>query len=502
MPSEPAPGAPITGAQRALAILCGALLALVLLGLSGSSAIAALLSVSGGSDTSELELSQPETITVAWGGAPLGGAPPIPSQAQTQAGPNPNADLIVYWGDGCPNCDAQEEWLAQVEEEYPDLRIDRREVWFNESNKDLFLADAERLGFDAVGVPTTIASERVWIGWSPQIEQDMSGAVAVMERGDVPRGGVFGTPEAGSCTQGDSMCGGEDQGLTINAPLFGEISLSADSLLLSTVIIGFVDGVNPCSLWVLSVLLAIVLRTRSRRRVLAIGTTFLAVTTIMYALYMAAMYSALAVVGFMGWIQVVVALVAGTFGVVSVKDYLAFGKGISFTIRDKDKPGIYQRMRKAANTKALIPALGATVVLAVGVSLLETPCTAGFPVLWTGMLHANGVGAAETVGLFVAYMVPFLLDELIIFGLAVLTMRAAKFQEKHGELLKLFAGVTMLALAATMLVNPALMENPLLALGLFAAAFALAWLIHVATTRIRAAKDVPQPQFEHVDKSS
>ena len=471
--------------RRALAVLCGALLALVLLGLSASSAIGALLSVSNDSGTTERAFAQPETITVAWDGAPLRGA----SALATQATLDPDADLVVYWGEGCPNCETQEIWLQEVEEQYPDLVIDRREVWSNEANKQLFEAEAERLGFDAIGVPTTIATERVWIGWSPQIEQDMSGAVSVIDRGDVPRAGVFGTPEAGSCVQGDAMCGSEDNGMTITAPFFGDISLDADSLLVSTIIIGFVDGVNPCSLWVLSVLMAIVLRTRSRKRVLAIGLTFLTVTTIMYALYMAAMYSALAVVGFMGWIQVVVALVAGTFGVVSVKDYFAFGKGLSFSIRDKDKPGIYQRMRKAANTKAIVPALGATIVLAVGVSLLETPCTAGFPVLWTGMLHANGVGAAETVGLFVAYMVPFLLDELIIFGLAVATMRAAKFQEKHGELLKLFAGVTMLALAAVMLVNPSLMENPLLALSLFAAAFALAAVIHVVTGRIRRDRD-------------
>jgi hypothetical protein len=143
-------------------------------------------------------------------------------------------------------------------------------------------------------------------------------------------------------------------------------------------------------------------------------------------------------------------------------------------------------MRAAAGHKALLPALGATVVLAVGVSLLETPCTAGFPVLWTGMLHANGVGPAETAALFVAYMIPFLLDELIVFAIAVLTMRSMKLQEKHGELLKLFAGVTMLVLAAVMVIDPTLMEDPIAALALFAAAFAAAAIIHAVTTRIRA----------------
>lgn len=477
---------PAGRAQRALAIACGALLAFAVLALSASHAITAWASVTSHANTAVPAISQLESVTVAWDGVPLTTA----SAAVSQPRLDPSADLVVFWGDGCPNCAAQEVWLAQVEQQYPDLNIVRYEVWFDEANKQLFEAEAQRLGFDAVGVPTTVSSERVWIGWSPQIEQDMSGAVAVIERGDVPRAGVFGTPEAGSCVQGDSLCTSDDEGLTITAPIFGEITLNADSLLVSTLVIGFVDGVNPCSLWVLSVLLAIVLRTRSRRRVLAIGITFLSITTIMYGLYMAAMYSALAVVGFMGWVQVVVALVAGIFGVVSVKDYFAFGKGLSFSIRDKDKPGIYQRMRKAASTKALAPALGATVVLAVGVSLLETPCTAGFPVLWTGMLHANGVGPAETAGLFVAYMVPFLLDELIIFGIAVATMRATKFQEKHGELLKLFAGVTMLALAGVMVVNPALMENPLLALALFAAAFALAAAIHVVTSRIRKRHEV------------
>jgi len=106
-------------------------------------------------------------------------------------------------------------------------------------------------------------------------------------------------------------------------------------------------------------------------------------------------------------------------------------------------------------------------------------------VLWTGLLQANGVGFAESAALFVAYMIPFLLDEMIVFGIAVFTMKAAKLQEKHGELLKLFAGVTMLALAAVMVIDPAFMESPIKAALLFVAAFLLAWLVHLVTTRIR-----------------
>ncbi len=411
-----------------------------------------------------------------------------PASAALASTVDPDADLILFWGDGCPNCEAEREWLEQVEEQYPDFQITQYEVWNDSANRDLFAAEGERLGFEASSVPTTVVGERVWIGWSDQIRQDMSAAVDQVSRGEEPRAGVYGTPGAGTCSEEDAICTVEENGQLIEVPLVGEVALGNRSLLVSTVIIGFVDGVNPCSLWAISVLLTIVLRTGSRRRVVAIGSTFLVVTAGMYALYMGAIYSALAVVGFIGAIQIAVAIVAGVFGAVSVKDYFAFKKGLSFTISDSAKPGIYQRMRAAASQRSLLPALGATVALAVAVSLLETPCTAGFPVLWTGMLQANDVGALETAGLFLAYMVPFLLDEFLVLAVAIWTMRAMKMQEKHGELLKLFAGVTMLVLAAVMVIDPALMENPVAALALFAGAFALAAAIHATTQRVKRSR--------------
>ncbi|MFW2513077.1 hypothetical protein ACNI3K_04805 [Demequina sp. SO4-13] len=490
------PAVPATRPQRIVAIVCGTLLALALLALSGGNAIAALLSTGEGAGPA-VTASGPGELVAAPATAQTQPAPA--SALAVEAGPvaevDPNADLVLFWGDGCPNCKAERAWLEEVEVQHPDLRVAQYEVWNDEANQELFAQEAERLGFEAGSVPTTIIGERVWIGWTDQIEQDMAGAIAAVESGREPQPGVFGTAGAGTCSEDEGLCSSEPPSTTIDVPLVGDVSIGADSLLFSTIVIGFVDGINPCSLWVLSILLAIVLRTRSRRRVLAIGTTFLTVTAIMYALYMAAFYSALAVVGFMGWIQIAVAIIAGVFGIVSVKDYFAFGKGLSFTIRKEDKPGLYKRMREVAGTKALLPALGATVVLAVGVSLLETPCTAGFPVLWTGMLQANGVGMAETAGLFVAYMVPFLLDELVIFAIAVFTMRATKLQDKHGELLKLFAGVTMLVLAAVMVVDPTLMENPVMALLLFAGAFALATAIHLITSRVvRARESEPEPE--------
>lgn len=372
--------------------------------------------------------------------------------------------LTLFWGDGCPHCEAEKEWLAEAVEKYPQLRVRAFEVWHDERNRVLLEETAAEMGFEATGVPVTIVGERHWIGWSDAVRDEVD-AVVDGRAPATEEGAVGGTSR-------------------VEVPLLGDVEVSGDSLVFSTLVIGFVDGVNPCSLWVISVLLAIVVRTGSRRRVAAIGGTFLVVTAAMYAVYMAGIYSAMGVLSHLGAIQLVVAVVAGVFALVSLKDYFAFKKGLSFTIPDSTKPGLYRRMRAAAGREELVPALAATVVLAVGVSLLETPCTAGFPVLWTGMLEAQGVGFAEASFLFALYMLPFLLDELVVFGLAVVTMRVAKMQERHGRLLKLVGGTMMLALAVTVLVEPSAMSDPLTALVVFAAALFAAGAVHLVSRAV------------------
>lgn len=412
-------------------------------------------------------------------------SPTVPPPAAEDI--EPSLDLILFWGQECSNCEAEQEWLETVAIDYPDLTIRQYEIRDNKANADLFLAYGERFDFPALNWPVTVIGERVWIGWTPSIKDDMTEAIELAVQGEYPRPGQYGTG-TGVCSEEDPYCIPEDE--PIDVPFFGKVSLEDKSLIVSTLIIGFVDGVNPCSLWVISVLLTIVIRTASRRRVIAVGSTFLIVTTAMYALYMAAIYSALSVARFIGPIQIIVGLVAAVFGLVSVKDYFAFKKGLSFTISDSAKPGIYKRMREAAGHHSLVAALAATVALGVVVSIIETPCSIGLPFVWTGILRKEGVGAVAVAFLFLVYMIPFLLDEMIVFIVAVVTMRATKMQEKHGEILKLVGGVTMLALAAVLLFAPSLMEDPLKVLLLFSAAFALTAAIHLVTTTIRKNREL------------
>jgi hypothetical protein len=115
--------------------------------------------------------------------------------------------------------------------------------------------------------------------------------------------------------------------------------------------------------------------------------------------------------------------------------------------------------------------------LAAGVSLVEFSCTAGFPVLWSNMLSAQGVETGEFVLLLLVYMLIYQIDELVIFFVAVFTLKASRLEEKHGRILKLIGGTLMLTLAGVMIFNPNLLNDLNSALIIFAVAFGLTGLI-------------------------
>ena len=385
--------------------------------------------------------------------------------ATAQDGPSSAADpvaLRVFVADGCPYCAAEKEWLEGLQHRYPDLVVEVYEVSGSAANRDLWVEMTRARGLEPSGVPTTVLGDDIWVGFdeatiAPRIERAV--AVAVSRSAPEPSPAPVDPPVADT---------------TISVPLLGEVDVGNRSLVLSTLIIGFVDGVNPCSLWVLSLLLALVLHTRSRRRVLIVGGTFLLVTTVLYGVYIAGLYSVLSYIAYITWIRVGVAAIAGTVGVIGIKDYFAFRRGPTLSIPESRKPGLFRRMREVTAADRPLPSvIAGTTVMAVGVSLIETPCTVGLPVVWSNLLAAQGVGSTGAVALFALYMLVFLIDELLIFGAAVVTMRAAKLQERHGRLLKLVGGVVMVTLAAVMIVAPELLESVTGTAGVFAAAAAV-----------------------------
>jgi thiol-disulfide isomerase/thioredoxin len=390
---------------------------------------------------------------------------------------SPKVVIYMFWGDGCPHCAVAKPFLTELAQTSSLIELKLFEVWYVEENQVLFTKMAKSYGFEPHGVPTIFIGDRYWEGYGEEIQAEI---VTAVQECLVSGCEDYGTPIINGVdpsTVGPLVAKAETtvqstQDRTITLPLIGTIDLSAQSLFVSTLLISFVDGFNPCSIWVLTMLLALTLHSGSRKKTFIIGLLFLTVSTAIYGLFITGLFTMFTVVSFVGWIQVVVALVALFFALVNIKDYFWYKEGISFTISDDKKPGIFQRMRRLMDAGTSFWGLvGGTVVLAAGVSLVEFSCTAGFPVLWTNLLVSQQVTGMTFVLLLLVYLFIYQLDEMVIFAVAVTTMRASKLEEKHGRILKLIGGMLMLALAGVMLINPSLMNNLSSSLIVFGIAF-------------------------------
>jgi thiol-disulfide isomerase/thioredoxin len=271
----------------------------------------------------------------------------------------------------------------------------------------------------------------------------------------------------------------------LDLPIFGLVDLDQYSLAFSTVLIGLLDGFNPCSLWVLSLLLALVVNTGSRKKTLLVGLTFLGVAAALYGVIILGLFSVFAFVGYELWIRIAVALIALAFALINIKDYFWFKEGVSLTISDKYKPKLYRDMRGLLSPdKSTLALIGATAAMALGITLVEMPCTAGLPILWTKLIAANNVGIVAFALLLGLYLLMYLADELVVFTTVVVTLRASRLEEKQGRILKLVGGVVMLTLAAVLLVDPKLMDSVRDSALVFGAAIALSLLVLVVHRKV------------------
>jgi thiol-disulfide isomerase/thioredoxin len=429
--------------------------------------------------------------------------------------------IYLFWGEGCPHCAKAKPYLESLAQRNPRAVLRAYEIYYHPENQAVFEAVCTAAGFEPRYVPTILIGRWHWEGWNEPVAQEIEAAVSACRVSGCPDAGAgivsplptvppTAVPTVTPRPAGPASDDPADLPAgAVHLPLIGAVNLSGQSLPVSTFLIALVDGVNPCSVWVLTMLLALTLHTGSRRKVLAIGAIFLTVTAAIYALFIAGLFTMFTVLSFTGWIQAAVSLVALVFGLVNVKDYFYYQEGPSFTISESKKPGIFQRMRTLMDPDlSFLSLAGGTVVLAAGVSLVEFSCTAGFPVLWTNLMASQNVGAPAFLLLLLLYLVIYQADEMAIFGAAVYSLRASRLEEKHGRILKLVGGMLMLTLAAVMLVRPDLMNDigsSLLIFGFALAAVLLVLLAHrviLPRLGVRIGSELSPKRLRHSSRRS
>jgi glutaredoxin len=335
----------------------------------------------------------------------------------------------LYTRPGCPHCLAAREYLDELHATRPEVSVIEHDVIHEPGALQRLREISARAGITAPGVPTFVIADTVLVGF------DADTTPARIEA-------VLGAPAP------------LPPPAAVDVPLVGRVHVDRVGLPLFTVVVGLLDGFNPCATWVLLFLLAMLVNLRDRSRMALVAGAFVVTSGVVYFAFMAAWLTFFMVVGISRPVRLILAALALGIGALHIKDFFAWGRGPSLGIPETAKPGLYRRVREILRAENLAGAMAGIVVLAFLVNLVELLCTAGLPALYTAILTARELPAWQTYAYLALYIAAYMLDDAILVTIGVVTLGKRKLQERGGRWLKLVSGVVIFSLGALLLARP------------------------------------------------
>ncbi len=364
------------------------------------------------------------------------------------------ADIEVFAREGCPHCAQAEEFLHRLQQEKRELRIVIRDV----SSEHAALERLQQIAtqYDVQPrVPAFLIGGKFIVGYSEEASTDKLIRDALVRKSEQDR---QATSAAAGCAIEEKLSCGPDTPHPVPQPetfaidfLGHSLSLDQIGLPLFTLAMGLLDGFNPCSMWVLILMISLLAPLNDRPRMFAIAGTFILVQGIAYFLFMAAWLNLFLLIGLSRLSEIVIASLALLAGALNLKDSRGLGGGISLSIPTSAKPGIYARMRKVLQAEDLVAALIGTVLLGMLVQIIELLCTSGFPALFTRILTLRQLDSLSYYGYLLLYDLAYMLDDVIILAIGIITLSQRRLQEKEGRWLKFVSGLVMVGLGIYLL---------------------------------------------------
>ena len=119
---------------------------------------------------------------------------------------------------------------------------------------------------------------------------------------------------------------------------------AAESLMTAAVVIGFIDGFNPCAMWVLLFLISVLIGMKNRKRMWALGLTFLITSALVYMLIMLSWIQVAVKITAVIWIRNIIAIVAFVGGVWNLRSFFKSNDSGCEVVDDKRRKSIFKRI--------------------------------------------------------------------------------------------------------------------------------------------------------------
>lgn len=363
-------------------------------------------------------------------------------------------NAYLFWGEGCPHCKQEKEWFEEYLKNNKDVQLHKFEIYNSIENAKNLNEIQKMLGDEGSGIPYLVIGNNSIVGFSKDYTpEEIKNTINYYK--NVPYKDKVGIKLG--IVEDD---GSEDTGVkytgdgNINLPLFGKKDAKKISVLLSAAFIGLVDGFNPCAMWILIFLISMLLGMKNKKRMWALGITFLVSSAAVYFLFLLSWLNLSIFLNKILYIRVAISYIALVLGVVAiVKFFLKKDDGCEVVDKKKRKK-IIHAIEKIIKEKSFILALLGIVILASAVNIIELMCSLGLPVMFTQILAINDVSMPLQIVYSLIYVIFFLLDDLIVFIIAMKTLEIKAISNKFGKYSHLIGGIIMLIIGLLILYKP------------------------------------------------
>lgn len=348
-------------------------------------------------------------------------------------------NIYLFYGDGCPHCEKEEKFLDKLYEKYKDnVQIFRYETWYNQENASLMLTIKKLFNLpESKGVPFTIIGKETYVGYNDYVGEKIENQL--IEYLDI------------SDVSGENIVDENKE----NIPFLGEINIKDVSVGLVAIILGFVDGFNPCAMWVLLFLINMLFGMQNKKRMFLLGFVFLLTSGFVYFLSMLGITSILSYIS-VPVVRSIIGIIAILIGIYNVVKYYKTRNDDAgcHVVDDKKRKKIFNKIKAFTNEKNLILALAGVIALAVSVNMVELACSTVFPATFAEILAVNEITGIGRIIYLLIYTLFYMIDDMVIFVIAVSTLSITTASSKYGKYSSLIGGIIMLFVGLLLVFKP------------------------------------------------
>jgi len=373
-------------------------------------------------------------------------------------------NMHIFYSNTCPHCKKLKEMVATLD--YDNLKVYEYEI-SDDDVLNIVYSLEDIFNIKIKTVPFTVIGDRYYFGYSNATKHEFENVIkfysengyndivgnylidsSINQKIELPTYPIDSNISIDEYLENQSK-------KVINIPLIGEVDLASFALPIVAIIIGVIDGFNPCAMWVLLFLISTLIGINNKKRMWYLGLSFILTSSIIYFCFMVAWLNITSFIAHIGWFRMLISLFAICFGGYNLYSYIKTRNSSGCNVvSDKKRNKIFDRIRKFTQEKNFFLALIGIVTLAITVNLVELACSAGLPVLFIEILNMNGVSNIEYYLYIILYVLFFMLDDIIIFVVAVITMELTGFSTKYGKLSKLIGGVLLVLIGLLMALKP------------------------------------------------